>query len=60
MTKLKIKNVWPEILVVSITTFAVVMLAAWFFWWLPQKWQACGRLYGNILAQYVCFTSENQ
>ena len=26
-------------------------------WWLPQKWQACQRLYDNRPAQLVCLSS---
>ena len=26
-------------------------------WWLPQKWQACQRLYDNRPAQIICLSS---
>ncbi len=33
----------------------LVALGIHFFWWLPQKWQACGTLYDNAFAQAMCF-----
>jgi hypothetical protein len=27
-------------------------------WWLPQKWQACQKLYDNSLAQVICLSSK--
>jgi hypothetical protein len=36
-----------------LTVFVVVG-----FWWLPQKWQACQKLYTNRPAQIVCFMSK--
>lgn len=27
-------------------------------WWVPQKWQACQRLYDNRPAQIICFSSR--
>jgi hypothetical protein len=27
-------------------------------WWLPQKWQACQKLYSNSLAQAICLSSK--
>jgi hypothetical protein len=27
-------------------------------WFLPQKWEACGKLYSNGLAQWMCFSSN--
>jgi hypothetical protein len=27
-------------------------------WWLPQKWQACQKLYDNRPAQIFCFGSK--
>jgi hypothetical protein len=28
-------------------------------WWLPQKWQACQKLYDNHPAQVFCLLSSN-
>jgi Flp pilus assembly pilin Flp len=40
--------------------FATLLIAvvAHLVWWLPQKWQACTKLYDNIPAQVICFTGE--
>ena len=27
-------------------------------WWIPQKWNACQRLYDNLPAQIVCLSSH--
>jgi hypothetical protein len=27
-------------------------------WFLPQKWQACQKLYDNRIAQIICFASK--
>jgi hypothetical protein len=27
-------------------------------WWLPQKWQACQKLYDNQIAQIICLSSK--
>jgi hypothetical protein len=27
-------------------------------WWLPQKWQACQKLYDNQIAQVICLSSK--
>jgi hypothetical protein len=33
-------------------TLLIVFAVAW--WWLPQKWQACQKLYDNRPAQIFC------
>lgn len=35
---------------------AVMIAVAW--WWLPQKWNACQRLYDNKPAQVFCLLSR--
>ncbi len=42
-------------LAVIALVFALQIVAA--FWWLPQKWQACQRLYDNRPAQIICLSS---
>jgi len=32
----------------------VLIMVAISVWWIPQQWQACGRLHDNILAQVIC------
>jgi hypothetical protein len=32
--------------------FLVPVLIA--IWWIPQKWQVCGKLYDNLPAQIAC------
>ena len=34
----------------------LVLVGVYFFWWLPQKWNACGTLYENVPAQIMCFS----
>ena len=40
------------ILVLVILTLVAV-------WWLPQKWQACQKLYDNKPAQVFCFMANS-
>jgi hypothetical protein len=37
-------------------TLLIVFAAAW--WWLPQKWQACQKLYDNRPAQIFCLGAK--
>jgi hypothetical protein len=37
-------------------TLLIVFAVAW--WWLPQKWQACQKLYDNRPAQIFCLLSK--
>lgn len=43
-----------------IATLLVValLIGGTFFWWLPQKWTACGKLYDNLPARIICFNSN--
>ena len=34
----------------------LIILGIHFFWWLPQKWKACGTIYDNVPAQILCFS----
>jgi uncharacterized membrane protein YhfC len=34
----------------------IMIAGAW--WWLPQKWQACQKLYDNRPAQIICMGSK--
>ena len=36
----------------------LVLAVAVAWWWLPQKWNACQRLYDNVSAQVFCFSSK--
>ena len=36
----------------------VVLLIVGGIWWLPQKWEACTRLYDNVPAQIICFNQR--
>jgi hypothetical protein len=31
-----------------------VLVLALGIWWIPQKWQACGKLYDNLPAKIIC------
>jgi len=44
-----------ELVAIIIVLFSVVLLNAW---WLPQKWQACQKLYDNQIAQVICLLSK--
>jgi hypothetical protein len=57
MTDRKTKNNFPELLVWGMIAFMVASVIVG-VWWIPQKWQACGRLYDNILAQSICLAFE--
>ena len=37
-------------------TFVVLIAVAW--WWMPQKWSACQKLYDNKPAQVFCLLSR--
>jgi hypothetical protein len=37
-------------------TLLIAFATAW--WWLPQKWQACQKLYDNRPAQIFCFVAK--
>ena len=40
--------------IISFTLIQVVLGA----WWLPQKGQACTKLYDNVPAQIICFAND--
>jgi uncharacterized membrane protein YcaP (DUF421 family) len=46
----------------KLTAISVVMTILFMFavawWWLPQKWQACQKLYDNRPAQILCFGTK--
>ena len=37
----------------------VFIAVATAIWWLPQKWQACQKLYDNRPAQIICVMSNS-
>jgi hypothetical protein len=43
---------------VAAAVVVLVLMAAIAWWWLPQKWQACQKLYDNRIAQIICFSSK--
>jgi len=57
MTDCKTKNNSPKLPVWEMIALMVATVIIG-VWWIPQKWQACGRLYDNILAQSVCLAFE--
>jgi hypothetical protein len=40
----------------AVTVLLLFLAVAW--WWLPQKWQACQKLYDNLPAQLFCFGAK--
>jgi uncharacterized membrane protein YhfC len=42
--------------IATVLLLALFIIASW--WWLPQKWQACQKLYDNRPAQIFCFGSK--
>jgi hypothetical protein len=30
-----------------------------YIWWIPQKWEACGKLYNNLPAKIICLDSNS-
>jgi uncharacterized membrane protein YhfC len=41
---------------VAVLVLLIMIAGAW--WWLPQKWQACQKLYDNRPAQIICMGSK--
>jgi succinate dehydrogenase hydrophobic anchor subunit len=41
-----------------VVVLVLIFIVALSFWWLPQKWQACQKLYSNSFAQAICFSSK--
>lgn len=49
----------PSITSSDLVTVLSLVLAAIFFvlylyWWIPQRWEACKKLYDNLPAQLIC------
>jgi uncharacterized membrane protein YhfC len=42
--------------IAAVLLLALFIIASW--WWLPQKWQACQKLYDNRPAQIFCLESK--
>ena len=36
----------------------LLLMVATAWWWIPQKWQACERLYDNKPAQVLCLLAS--
>ena len=43
--------------IAAVITLLIMLAVAW--WWLPQKWQACQRLYDNRPAQVFCLGAND-
>jgi len=52
MVDLKMK-LDPLVVVLMVSLILVSLGVS--LWWLPQKWDACGKLYDNLPAQLYCF-----
>lgn len=39
--------------------FVLVFIIGGAIWWIPQKWQACGKLYDNLPAKIICLNSDS-
>ena len=42
--------------IAAVAVLLIMFVAA--CWWLPQKWQACQKLYDNLPAQLFCFGAK--
>jgi hypothetical protein len=42
--------------IAAVATLLIMFAVAW--WWLPQKWQACQKLYDNRPAQIFCLGAK--
>lgn len=42
--------------IAAVATLLIMFAVAW--WWLPQKWQGCQKLYDNRPAQLFCFAAK--
>jgi hypothetical protein len=47
-----------ERITVAAVALVLVLMTAFAWWWLPQKWQVCQKLYDNRPAQIVCLGSK--
>jgi hypothetical protein len=45
--------------VLATILFVPVLFVALAIWWIPQKWQACGKLYDNLPAKIICLNSSS-
>lgn len=45
-------------LIILISTILLIAMVASYVWWLPEKWQACGKLHDNNFAQMMCFMGQ--
>ena len=43
-------------ILLAVALVAFVVMGNW--WWLPQKWHACQKLYDNRPAQIFCLLGE--
>jgi hypothetical protein len=44
------------IAIATVVILLIMFAVAW--WWLPQKWQACQKLYDNRPAQIFCLGAK--
>jgi len=44
------------IAIATVATLLIMFAVAW--WWLPQKWQSCQKLYDNRPAQIFCLGAK--
>ena len=51
------EDFWLRVFVAAQIALVLSALAA-MPWWMPQKWQACQRLYDNHPAQVFCMLSK--
>lgn len=51
---MKIKD---RIEIIATLLVVAVLISGTLFWWLPQKWTACGKLYDNLPAKIICLNS---
>jgi hypothetical protein len=43
--------------IVALIFLVPVLVIALGVWWIPQKWQACGKLYDNVPTKIICLNS---
>lgn len=47
-----------ETILILLVLIIVVGNIMFLTWWLPQKWQACTKLYDNVPAQIICVNTR--
>lgn len=52
-------NNTEQSVIFALTCFLLILMIGVAAWWLPQKWQACQKLYDNKPAQVFCLMSAN-